>query len=70
MEAARPLFSILIVSLNPGRTLAATLSSIREQRFSDYEVVIKDGGSTDGSIEGMEKQPKGPPSCSSRLRDF
>lgn len=51
-----PMFSIIVVSLNAGRKLAATIESIREQTFTDYEVVVKDGGSTDGSIEGLKQR--------------
>lgn len=47
----QPLFSIVVVSLNPGRDLALTLDSIFDQTFDDYEIVIKDGGSTDGSVD-------------------
>lgn len=45
-----PLFSIIVVALNPGDKLLQTVESIRRQRFTDYEVIIKDGGSKDGSI--------------------
>ena len=45
------LFSIIVVSLNPGEKLALTLKSIARQTFKDYEVIIKDGLSTDGSLE-------------------
>ena len=41
------LFSILVVSLNPGDKLLQTLQSIEKQTCRDYEVIIKDGGSTD-----------------------
>lgn len=41
-------FSIIVVSLNPGVGLSRTLRSILDQTFTDYEVIIKDGGSTDG----------------------
>lgn len=49
----KTLFSIIVVSLNPGDKLFETLDSIREQTFTDYEVVIKDGGSKDGSIDRL-----------------
>ncbi len=51
-----PMFSIIVVSLNAGEKLAATIESIRKQTFTDYEVVVKDGGSTDGSIEGLKQR--------------
>ena len=49
----KPFFSIVVVSLNPGERLEKTLNSILKQTFSDYEVVLKDGGSTDGSLSGL-----------------
>ncbi|MCM1385981.1 MAG: glycosyltransferase [Bacillus sp. (in: Bacteria)] len=44
-----PKFSVLVVCLNPGDKLKVTLESIRGQTFGDYEVIIKDGISSDGS---------------------
>ena len=49
-------FSIIVVSLNPGERLRQTLNSILEQTFSDYEVIIKDGGSKDGSLDFLERE--------------
>mgnify|MGYP003294819807 CR=1 FL=1 len=46
-------FSIIVVCLNPGAGLNKTVESILAQTFGDYEMIIKDGGSTDGSIEGL-----------------
>ncbi len=46
-----PEFSIIVVCLNAGDKLIETLESIRKQTFSDYEIVIKDGGSRDGSVD-------------------
>ncbi|MBQ8596461.1 MAG: glycosyltransferase [Lachnospiraceae bacterium] len=51
----QPFFSIIVVCLNPGDKLKATLESIHKQTFQDYEVVIKDGFSTDGSLECIEQ---------------
>lgn len=47
----KPLFSILVVCLNPGDKLKNTLQSILKQTFTDYEVIVKDGGSKDGSLD-------------------
>lgn len=44
-------FSIVVVSLNSGKRLQETLQSILQQTYTDYEVIIKDGGSTDGSLD-------------------
>ena len=49
-------FSIVVVSLNPGERLKKTLQSILTQTYGDYEVIIKDGGSTDGSLNFLEEE--------------
>jgi len=46
-------FSIIVVCLNPGTKLNQTLDSILAQTCPDFEVIVKDGGSRDGSIESM-----------------
>ncbi|MDE6814552.1 MAG: glycosyltransferase [Lachnospiraceae bacterium] len=51
----RPLFSILVVCLNPGEKLKRTLESVLGQCFGDYEIIIKDGGSSDGSLSCLEE---------------
>lgn len=47
------MFTIIVVSYNPGEKLRSTLESIYSQTYSDYRVIIKDGGSTDGSLNGL-----------------
>ena len=54
----KPFFSIVVVALNPGERLGKTLESIGKQTFTDYEVILKDGGSTDGSLEKMQLEEK------------
>lgn len=49
-------FSIITVCLNPGEKLKATLESVLRQTCGDVEVVLKDGGSTDGSVECWRKE--------------
>ena len=48
-------FSIIVVCLNPGEKLRQTLDSILSQTYTDYEIVVKDGGSRDGSIERLRE---------------
>lgn len=48
-------FSIIVVCLNEGEKLHKTVKSILKQTEDDYEIIIKDGGSTDGSVEGLIK---------------
>ena len=44
------LISIITVSLNDRAGLAQTMASVREQSETDYEYLVIDGGSTDGSV--------------------
>ncbi|WP_026526750.1 glycosyltransferase [Butyrivibrio sp. VCD2006] len=46
----RTFFTIIVVSYNAGDELIKTLESIKMQTFKDVSIVIKDGGSTDGSL--------------------
>ena len=51
-------FSIIVVCLNPGEKLRETVESVWRQTETDYEILIKDGGSADGSVDGLEKREK------------
>ena len=44
------LFSIITVSLNAGSLMKETIDSVLQQTFTDYEIIIKDGGSTDDTL--------------------
>lgn len=48
-------FSIIVVSLNPGEGLKKTLESIKQQTNQSYEIVLKDGMSTDGVLEELKE---------------
>lgn len=50
-EAERPRFSVLVPAFNAGLYIAATLHSVRKQHFPSVEVIVMDGGSTDGTVE-------------------
>ncbi len=52
-------FSIITVSYNPGEKLRGTLRSVAAQSFTDYEVIVKDGGSTDGSTDFLKGSEEG-----------
>lgn len=46
-------FSIIVVCLNAGDKLLQTVESIQKQTYTDYEIVVKDGWSRDGSLERL-----------------
>lgn len=47
-------YSIIVVCLNAGDRLAKTVESILAQKYENYEIVIKDGGSKDGSVQKIK----------------
>lgn len=51
-------YSIVVVCLNPGEKLNETLDSILGQTYLDYEIIVKDGGSKDGSIRNMRQDAR------------
>lgn len=51
----QPFISIIITVLNGAQTLSKCLNSISSQTFSDYELVIIDGGSHDGTLEIIDE---------------
>src|SRR5690348_5936351 len=50
-----PRLSLITINLNDLQGLRKTLDSIFTQTFTDYEYIIIDGGSTDGSLEEIKK---------------
>lgn len=50
------LFSIIVVCLNSGENLIKTVDSVMSQSYFRFEIVIKDGMSTDGSIEKLKNK--------------
>ncbi|WP_018527628.1 glycosyltransferase [Alkalispirochaeta alkalica] len=49
--APSPAISVIVPALNEARYLPVLLDSLEEQDFSDYEVILADAGSTDGTAE-------------------
>lgn len=49
------MYSVIVVCLNAGQRLYETVDSILKQSCPDFEVVVKDGGSSDGSVERLEE---------------
>lgn len=51
-------FTVIVVSLNAGKELLNTVDSIIHQTYKNIEIIVKDGCSTDGSIELLPKNEK------------
>ena len=49
------LFSIITVSLNAENLINDTIKSVLNQTFDDYEIIVKDGLSTDNTIKNIPK---------------
>ncbi len=49
--------SVIVPSFNQAAYLPATLDSLAAQNYPDLEVLIHDGGSTDGSVDILRSHP-------------
>lgn len=49
------MISVVIPLYNKEKSIASTLQTVLNQTFTDYEIVIVNDGSTDGSVEEIEK---------------
>lgn len=45
-----PLVSVIVLNLNGERVIGRCLEHLREQTYPNYEVIVVDNGSTDGSV--------------------
>ena len=57
--AENPLISIITINLNDLQGLRKTMTSVFDQNFSEYEYIVVDGGSSDGSKEYIEANSDG-----------
>ena len=54
-----PLFSIVTVTLNPpAEDLQRTVESVVQQECRDWELLIKDGGSEEGALDGVPEDSR------------
>lgn len=51
-------FSLITITLNSARTVAATIDSVLRQGCADLEYIVIDGGSTDGTCDIVESYGK------------
>ena len=56
--AQPPRISVVICAYNAERTMDACLSSLRELRYPNYEVIVVDDGSTDRTAEIARRYPE------------
>ena len=51
----QPLISVIAAALNNERTIQRFIDSVSQQTYPNIELIIKDGGSTDGTIELLKR---------------
>lgn len=52
---SKPFFSIITITYNSSATIERTIKSILSQTYTDYEYIVVDGASTDGTIDIIKK---------------
>lgn len=52
---SKPFYSIIIATFNSAATIEPCLHSILQQSFPGFEVLIQDGGSTDGTLRLVQQ---------------
>lgn len=55
IHKAMPIFSIITVSYNEKRNIQKTIDSVLGQTFHDFEYIVVDGGSTDGTKDIIQQ---------------
>ncbi len=51
----QPFFSIITVTFNAASVIGPTLQSISSQTYANYELIVQDGASTDGTLDAVRK---------------
>lgn len=57
-EERHPLLSVVVATYNPGPSLEETLESISGQTEHRIEILVIDGGSTDGTVDILRKRER------------
>jgi len=55
-DASLPAFSVIVVNWNSRADLEECLTSLEAQTFRDFEVIVVDNGSVDGSVEMVREK--------------
>ena len=50
-----PLISVIMVVLNNQKLLIKSINSVLKQNYKNYELIVVDGGSTDGTLKILKK---------------
>jgi glycosyltransferase involved in cell wall biosynthesis len=53
-----PKISVICLNKNHGQYIEDTIRSVLQQKFTNYELIVVDGASTDNSIEVVSKYPQ------------
>jgi len=56
VRKVEPFFSVLIVNYNAGELLQSAINSLKNQTFTDFEVVIVDNDSDDNSADNLDTE--------------
>ncbi len=54
----KPFFSIIVVSYNAAAYIRKTVESVLSQSFADFEIIVKDAASTDGTLAEIPADPR------------
>jgi glycosyltransferase involved in cell wall biosynthesis len=58
VTADHPKISVITPSFNSAGTIAATIESVLRQDYANWEHIVVDGGSTDGTVAMLERYPR------------
>jgi len=56
-SVTEPVVSVITPSLNHSKFLRATIESVAAQTYRNFEHVVIDGGSSDGTVEILKEYP-------------
>jgi len=59
LPGQKPRLSIIVATWNAARTLERCLESVNSQKFTEWELLIADGASTDGTVDIIRQHEAG-----------